>query len=265
MRPRAAAERPCLASSPSTVVVYCLPDGTRRPRKPGRSEIILGGPPGPSSAFPNYTRCSLDYGEKERTDSETTSMVRSMGELVEAAAMSDVPQDLGALYIRHRDAMHRVAASVLREAGRASEAGDVVHDAIVSIMASPPRAVRSWEAFLVTAAKRKALDRIRSAEVRHAGPELAEVVHDRATDSDLADDVADAIDQLRRAGEAWDCLSILDERHRKVVWETVALARPRSEVATELNVTPARVSQITTRSLALLREEMCRREEGNDE
>src|ERR1700728_3558476 len=69
-----------------------------------------------------------------------------------------VTPDLGALYLRHRGAMHKVAASVLREAGRASEAGDAVHDAIVSIMASPPRDVRDWEAFLVSTAKRRALD-----------------------------------------------------------------------------------------------------------
>ncbi|WP_245702841.1 sigma-70 family RNA polymerase sigma factor [Arthrobacter subterraneus] len=161
--------------------------------------------------------------------------------------------------------MHKVAASVLREAGRASEADDAVHDAIVSIMASPPENVRNWEAFLVTAAKRKALDRIRSAEVRHAGPEFVEASHDRADDSDLGEDVADAIDQQERAGHAWDCLSVLDERHRKAVWETTALGRPRSEVAMELSVTPARVSQMTTRSLALLREEMRRREEGINE
>lgn len=179
--------------------------------------------------------------------------------------MSNTPPDLGALYLRHGEAMHKVAASVLREAGRASEADDVVHDAIVSIMASPPENVRNWEAFLVTAAKRKALDRIRSAEARHAGPELVEAVHDRADDSDLAEYVADAIDQQKRAGHAWDCLSVLDERHRKAVWGTAALGRPRSEVATELNVTPARVSQMTTRSLTLLRQEMRRREEGNNE
>lgn len=192
-------------------------------------------------------------------------MVPALGRVAEAAAMSYMPPDLGALYLRHRDAMHKVAASVLREAGRASEADDAVHDAIVSIMASPPENVRNWEAFLVTAAKRKALDRIRSAEVRHAGPEFVEASHDRADDSDLGEDVADAIDQQERAGHAWDCLSVLDERHRKAVWETTALGRPRSEVAMELSVTPARVSQMTTRSLAVLREEMRRREEGINE
>lgn len=116
--------------------------------------------------------------------------------------MSTIPPDLGALYLRHRDAMHRVAASVLREAGRESESGDAVHDAIVSIGASPPENVHNWEAFLVTAAKRKALDRIRSAEVRHAGPEFVEAIHDRADDSDLAEDIVDAIDRKERAGHA---------------------------------------------------------------
>jgi len=201
-------------------------------------------------------------GEEDGADDETASLVPALGRGVEAAAMTDMPPDLGALYLHHRDAMHKVAASVLREAGRVSEAEDAVQDAIVSIMASPPENVRNWEAFLVTAAKRKALDRIRSAEVRHAGPEFVEAVHDRADDSDLAEDIAEAIDQQERAGHAWDCLAILDERHRKAVWETAALGRPRSEVAAEMNVSPARVSQMSTRSLALLREEMHRKEEG---
>ncbi|MCV7742228.1 sigma-70 family RNA polymerase sigma factor [Micrococcus luteus] len=161
--------------------------------------------------------------------------------------------------------MHKVAASVLRDAGRASEAEDAVQDAITSIIASPPKAVRNWEAFLVTAVKRKALDRLRSAEVRHAGPELDEAVHDRADESDLADDVAEVLDRQDRARHARDCLTILDERHRKVVWDTEALLRPRTAVAAELGVTPARVSQMRTRSLALLRDEMDRREASDYE
>ena len=174
--------------------------------------------------------------------------------------MSSVPPDLGALYLRHRDAMHRVAASVLREVGLADEAGDAVQDAIVSILASPPAGVQNWEAFLVTAAKRKALDRVRSAAVRHAGPELVDQ-HDRPDGTDIADDVAEDLDRQRRAATAWDSLSALDARHRKAVWEFVALGRPRAEIADELGVTPARVSQIVSRGLELLRQEIDRKEE----
>lgn len=109
-----------------------------------------------------------------------------MDRWVGAIAMSNTPPDLGAFYLRHRDAMYKVVASVLREAGRVSEPDDAVHDAIVSIMASPPKIVQNWEAFLVTAAKRKALDRIRSAAARHVGPEFVEATHDRPDGSDLA-------------------------------------------------------------------------------
>ncbi len=47
--------------------------------------------------------------------------------------------DWAALYQRHRDAMYRVAAKVLREAGLADQAGgDAVQAAMVSLMKSPP-------------------------------------------------------------------------------------------------------------------------------
>lgn len=178
---------------------------------------------------------------------------------------ADMP-DIGALYLRYGDAMHKVAASVLREAGLASQAGDAVQDAIVSIMASPPNCVRNWEAFLVTAAKRKALDRIKSADVRHAGPELTESLHDQIDDDvDIAEDVSAEVDRKNRAAVAWDCLPVLDDRHRKVVWDMVALERARGDVASELGVSPGRVSQMMSQGLAVLRQEMNRREGRHDE
>lgn len=178
--------------------------------------------------------------------------------------MSNAP-DLGALYLQHRDALHKVAAGVLRNAGRADEAGDAVQEAIVSILASPPENVRSWEALLVSAVKRKAIDRLRSADVRHAGGELTDTAHDRMDDVDVADSVADRLDQQARARIVRSCLDVLDPRNRKAVWETVAMQRPRSEVAKELGVTPSRVSQMTTSSLATLQREMRRREDIDDE
>lgn len=173
--------------------------------------------------------------------------------------------DLAALYQRHKDAMHGIAALVLRDVGLASEAPEVVHDAIVSIRDSPPEEVRNWEAFLVTAAKRKALDRVRSARVRHSGPDLSETGHDFADGADTAEDVADAIDLQRRAGYVWDALPMLNEQRRKVAWEVVAKERPRGEIAAELGVTPGRVSQIRKEALAELRDIVLKAEEEDHE
>lgn len=168
--------------------------------------------------------------------------------------------DIAALYLLHRDSMHRSAASVLRGVGRASEASDAVQESIVSIMGSPPKDVRNWEAFLVKVAKRKALDRLKSAEVRHSGPELTPELQERRFEPDIAEDIAASLDRQQRAAVAWDCLAVLSDRDRKVVWEFLALERPRREIAAELGVTPARVSQIVTKALELLRDEMNRRE-----
>lgn len=151
--------------------------------------------------------------------------------------------------------MYRVAATVLREAGIADQAGDAVQEAMVSLMASPPDDVRVWEAVMVATAKRRALDRLASAAVRHAGPELGED-HDHAGLGDLSEEVAEATDRQRAAARLWDNLAVLDDRHRKVAWEYIALERPRADVAAELGVTPARVSQMAKRALEQLRDAM---------
>ena len=169
--------------------------------------------------------------------------------------------DWAALYLAHRDAMHRVAAGVLRDAGLADQAGDAVQEAMTALMKSPPSAVRSWEAMMVAVARRKAIDILRSARIRHAGPELDEDHVLAAPEPDFADDAADAIDRHREASVAWDSLSVLDERHRQVVWRRSALEQKREQVAADLGVTPARVSQITAEALEQLREAMARREE----
>lgn len=160
---------------------------------------------------------------------------------------------MAALYQKHRHAMYRVAARVLREAGMADQAADAVQDAMVSLMASPPEDVRNWEAVMIATARRRALDRLGSAAVRHAGPELGDE-HDRAGESDIADEVAESVDSQQSGAAVWDALAVLDERHRKVAWEYIALARPRTEVAAELGVTPARVSQMAKQALDVLRD-----------
>lgn len=154
--------------------------------------------------------------------------------------------------------MHRVAAKVLREAGLADQAGDAVQEAMVSLMTSPLDDVRNWEAVMVATAKWRALDRLDSAVVRHAGPELSEE-HDRADGGDVSEEVAESLDRKWVRALVWNNLAARDDRHRKVAWEYVALERPRAEVAAELGVTPARVSQMAKRVLEQLRDAMSQR------
>ncbi|WP_235210956.1 MULTISPECIES: RNA polymerase sigma factor [Nocardia] len=164
--------------------------------------------------------------------------------------------DPAALYLKYRAAMRRKAAQVLHEAGLADQAEDVVQDTFVSLIASPPSGeVRNWEAFLIRCVRNKALDRIRSAAVQHAGPSFDVQLHDGADRSeDLAEDVVEALDNEEAGGRAWDAKAVLNTQQRRVLEEYVAHGRPRGEVARELGVTPARVSQIAKAAAELLKE-----------
>lgn len=164
--------------------------------------------------------------------------------------------DWAALYKKHCDAMYRVAARVLREAGLAEHAEDAVMDAMTSLMNSQTsRTVRNWEALLVTAAKRRALDLLRSAAIQHSGPQLDEThdTNDR-TQVEIAEEVALRVDNNRLGAILWDRLTVLGPRDRQIVWQVKALGRPRDEVAAEYQISPARVSQICTSALKQLKE-----------
>ena len=173
---------------------------------------------------------------------------------------ADVP-DLAALYALHKDAMYRVVYATLRSSGLVDLAEDAVSAAIVSIMqAGLPTNIVKWEAFLVTAAKRKALDLLKSAAVRHAGSSLEEH-HGRASDGDVAEDVVEEVDLERRVRLLRESLHVLDERQRLVAVELIGAERPRAEITAELGVTPGRVSQMKVQVLKLLCDEMTRRED----
>lgn len=163
------------------------------------------------------------------------------------------PPDWAALYRKHRDAMYRVAARTLRDAGRSDEAEDVVMAAVESLMKAPPKGVQNWEAMMVRVTKMRALDLLKSAAVRHASPEGFDD-HDVASLATVENDVVEAVDRQRAAAVVWDKLALLDERHRRVAWEYVAKERPRGDVAAELGVSPARVSQMAAAALRHLKE-----------
>jgi RNA polymerase sigma factor (sigma-70 family) len=163
--------------------------------------------------------------------------------------------DWAALYQKHRDAMFRVAATVLRGRGLADRAEDAVQAAMVSLMTTPPQDVGSWEALLVGTARRRALDILGSAAVRHYGSELEED-HDSVDASHSSDDIDEALDRQRAAGQLREHLSRLNPQQRFVAWEYLALDRPRPQVALELNVSPARISQIAKATILILRDAM---------
>ncbi len=163
--------------------------------------------------------------------------------------------DWAALYQRHRDAMYRVASKVLREVGLADRAEDAVQDAMVSLMKAPPVGVGSWEALLVSTAKRRALDILDSAAVRRSGPQLGEE-HDVADPDSHTDDIDVVLDRQRVVAQLRGHLARLNQQQRFVAWDYLARDRPRSEVAAELAVSPARISQIAKEAVLILRDAM---------
>lgn len=173
--------------------------------------------------------------------------------------MTQPEPDLGALYQTHRDAMYRVATRVLREAGLETDADDVVSAVITSVLRSRPTGVENWEAFFVRATRNKAIDKLRSAAVRHAGPELGPE-HDWADDHDLAEVAADTVDAHRRACRVRASVARLDPRLETVAWEYIGKKRPRQEIAAELGVSPGRISQMAKQVLQQLQGTISREE-----
>lgn len=171
--------------------------------------------------------------------------------------MSSTEHDLAALYARHKDAMHRMAASVLRDSGMAAEAGDAVHEVILSLMESPPATpVRNWEAFLVRAVKNRALDRVKTAYVRHHGGSLELAVHDTGDGKDLAQEVADDVDRVIDAASVQNALDTLTPQEQEVVWRVYGLEESQRDVARELSLSPSRVSQICKNGLEKIKTQM---------
>lgn len=160
--------------------------------------------------------------------------------------MAGTSIDWAALYQKHRNAMYGVAYEVLRGSGRVDLAADAVQDAMVSLMKKPPTETpRSWEALLVATAKRRALDMIRSAAMAR-GVEFAEEFLPGAAPSE-EDEI---LERLQKIARARPVIARLDSQAHTVLAQYIVLDRPRGEVAVELGVTPARISQIATRVLS---------------
>jgi len=159
--------------------------------------------------------------------------------------VTDASIDWAALYQKHRGAMYGVAYVVLRGSGRVDLADDAVQEAIVSLMKSPlSEPPRSWEALLVATAKRRALDMIRSAAMVR-GVAFSEEHLPGAVPSGENE----TLERLEKIARARPVIARLDAQAQTVLAQYIVLDRPRIEVAAELGVTPARVSQIATKVL----------------
>lgn len=171
--------------------------------------------------------------------------------------------NLAALYRQHADVLHKVAASVLREVGLQDEKGDVVQDAIVSLMDSPPtEEIRDWVPFLIRVVKNKAYDRIRAAGVRHFGRSFDVATDDRSDETDSAlERVEEHIDAERAGAQVWDALATLDARERFIVREVAQNGKTQGAVAAELGISRGRVAQIFKEALTKLKTELGRKGE----
>lgn len=143
----------------------------------------------------------------------------------------------------NRTAMYRVARALLFGTGLEDEAEDIVSTAISEVLAGGPRPVDRWQGYLVRIVQRRALDLLKSAEVRHRDEREAEL--DAATDGiDPADDAGDGIDTLVLIERAKAALERLDPSKREIARSHLWLGQSQTEIAQRLGISQPRVSQI---------------------
>jgi RNA polymerase sigma factor (sigma-70 family) len=169
-----------------------------------------------------------------------------------------VQPDLEAVYLEHRDAMYRVAFSMLRS-DRHNRAEDVIGEVMMSLVKNPPRQdVRNWEAFLVRAVQNKIRDLWKSAAHRREQLVIDEAIplEDERHGGDQVDDdpAADVVgsigrhDRVQIVRDALVELKAWDDQAAHVLWQCAGLERSSQEVADELGVSSSRVRQISAKA-----------------
>ncbi len=161
--------------------------------------------------------------------------------------------EVAAAYLQSAASLRRVAYARLYDSGFASEADDIVTNAVAEILEKKPTGVDNWEAYLVTVVRRRAIDFLRSAEARHRDRSEYDVDVAPSDQHDL-EEVEEKIDVLAEMARAVDALNDLDERHRTAArgyfWEQ----KTQAAIADELGITQARVSQLIGEARTQLQE-----------
>jgi RNA polymerase sigma factor (sigma-70 family) len=169
------------------------------------------------------------------------------------AAVSRISGFAADAWIRHREALARVAFATLYAAGLQADVEDVVSEVAVQLLEHPPAGVLDWEAYLVTMTQRRAIDHIRSAYVRRRDGSDFDLDSARADDYQI-EDLLEGLDVVTDLKAAVDVLASLPGQEQFVARECLWKQRPQREVADELGITQARVSQILKSARAKLKE-----------
>ncbi|MBC9820108.1 sigma-70 family RNA polymerase sigma factor [Terrabacter sp. MAHUQ-38] len=170
--------------------------------------------------------------------------------------------DIPALYEKHKDAMYRVARSMLRgDADHRAE--DIVQEAVISLWRTPPKDVESWEAVFIQTVKRKVYDLWKSSANQHEVLVLddATPLDDELGGDDLGLDPAVVIEEIREREAlvavvrgAMAELARTDPEGAHAYRQVKELERTSQEVAAEMGVSDSRVRQHIMRARKRLME-----------
>jgi len=162
--------------------------------------------------------------------------------------------DLGALYLMHGDRLVKVAAYELAKFQRAHAAGAVVGDVFVKLLETPPDApIKNWAGYLATLVRRRAIDvgRGEAAEDRR-------VIHATDIAESEADDQWETADSRLDVEAVWPkvaaALDSLPTAERQVIEMTYSQQIRNKDIATKLNVSAGRVTQLRNEALRRLRD-----------
>ena len=171
------------------------------------------------------------------------------------------PPDWGALFQQHHAAMRRAAAHILYPKGRQDLADDAVMQAILTLIAHPPPNIGNAEALLVATAKHKAIDIIRSFEIAHRA---ARPLNDDDLQSEDVEPAAiDHLDHGRVVRQIMAEIDKLPDLQQQIIRKTIMQEHTTRQVAIELGLSPARISQMRAMALMTLRSNLARISNNN--
>ncbi|GAA3665288.1 hypothetical protein GCM10023081_00190 [Arthrobacter ginkgonis] len=165
--------------------------------------------------------------------------------------------DLGALYLRHRAAMYRMAAVMLRGTGHEDSAEDVVQAVVTKLVgAMPAEPPQNWEAWLIQCVKNQVKDLLKLASTRREVSKEPEVTPEWGMEDDFAEQVAERVVAEDAGVKVREALGCLTAKEREVVWSVCGKEQSQTDVARRLGISPGRVSQLKKSGLNKLHQQM---------